>query len=318
MDLLESDMAAVDALISQRMASEVPMIPELAAHLIQAGGKRVRPMVTLAAARMLNYEGQHHHRLAATVEFIHTATLLHDDVVDQSALRRGQASANMVWGNAASVLVGDFLFAQSFNLMVETQSLRVLEILSQASRVIAEGEVAQLASANDLDMTIEDYFKIIDGKTAALFAAAAQVAAVISNRPDAEERALAKYGRQLGLAFQLVDDVLDYGGVQARLGKRVGDDFREGKVTLPVVLAIKGASDEDRRFWTRVMIDLNQDEGDLEMAIDRLKASGALARASERAREHARAARSALEPFAENDYRSALMELADFVAERTY
>lgn len=321
--LVAGDMQKVDTLIQARMSSDVPMIPELASHLVNAGGKRVRPMVTLAAAGMLGYKGEHHHRLAATVEFIHTATLLHDDVVDESALRRGLPSANTVWGNAASVLVGDFLFSQSFSLMVETGSLRVLEILSNASRIIAEGEVAQLASAHDLDLTEDKYFTIIRGKTAALFSAAAQIAAVINQSDPAKgqssEQALADYGMHLGLAFQLVDDALDYDGAQADLGKRVGDDFREGKVTLPVVLALARGDAEDRAFWQRTMMGLDQSDADLAVAIAKLRDSKALDDTLALARTHADAAQSALaQHFEDNAYRSALMGLAAFVVARAY
>ncbi len=311
-------MAAVDHIIQTSMSSHVPMIPELAAHLINAGGKRVRPMVTLGCARMLDYDGVDHHRLAATVEFIHTATLLHDDVVDESALRRGRASANTVWGNAASVLVGDFLFARAFNLMVEPGSLRILEILSNTSSIIAEGEVAQLAAANNIETTTEEYFTIIDGKTAALFGAASQVAAVLAERNRTEEEALAVYGRELGLAFQLVDDVLDYGGVSARLGKRVGDDFREGKVTLPVILALREANADERQFWLRVMENVDQTDDDLGHAISILEKYGALTGVLATARRHADAACQALSGFPDNAYRNALIGLANFVVERVY
>ncbi|MGE0045426.1 MAG: polyprenyl synthetase family protein, partial [Hyphomonadaceae bacterium] len=246
-------MGAVDQIIHERMISPVGMIPNVAAHLVDAGGKRIRPLITLAAARLLGGGGDAARKLAAAVEFIHTATLLHDDVVDESGLRRGKASANRVWGNAPSVLVGDFLFARSFNLMVETGDIAVLDILARAASIIAEGEVMQLAAANDADATLDRYLAIIEAKTAALFEAAARAGAVVAGRPGAEADALAIYGKNLGLAFQLVDDALDYDGRAAAMGKDVGDDFRVGKVTMPVVIARDAGDLDERDFWRRVM-----------------------------------------------------------------
>ncbi len=316
--LVSQDMAEVNRVILDRMQSSVGMIPNLADYLMSAGGKRVRPMLTVAAARMLGYQGGDHVKLAATVEFIHTATLLHDDVVDGSELRRGQAAANRVWSNAASVLVGDFLFARAFNLMVETNSLRVLDILASASSVIAEGEVRQLAAANDIALGREDYHAIIEAKTAALFAAATQVAAVIAQAPAEVEERLFRYGRELGMAFQLVDDALDYGGSQARLGKAVGDDFREGKMTMPVVLAVAAGDSEERRFWARVIEAGDQQDGDLERAIAILGRHGALEATAEAARRHAHTAQDALAGFPPGPYRDALINLADFVVTRAH
>src|SRR5690242_6312919 len=242
-ELVRHDLGAVNALILERMQSTVALIPQLAGHIIAAGGKRLRPMLTLATARLCGYRGGRRHvALAAAVEFIHTATLLHDDVVDASDLRRGLATANAVWGNKPSVLVGDFLFSRAFQLMVEDGSLKVLDILSSASAVIAEGEVLQLVTSNDTETTEESYLAVIQAKTAQLFAAASRIGAVLADRPSAEEQALEAYGRSLGIAFQLVDDMLDYSAEQAELGKTVGDDFREGKITLPVVLALRSAS----------------------------------------------------------------------------
>ena len=235
-------MDRVNALIRARMASEhAPRIPEVTAHLVEAGGKRLRPLLTLAAARLCGYQGEHHLRLAATVEFIHTATLLHDDVVDESRRRRGRPTANLLWDNKSSVLVGDYLFARAFQLMVETGTLRVLDILANASAVIAEGEVLQLSVAADLATDEATYIQVVRGKTAALFAAAAEVGGVIAGAPEAEVAALASFGDALGIAFQIADDVLDYGGLGAALGKNVGDDFREGKMTLPVIRALAAA-----------------------------------------------------------------------------
>ena len=259
--LIRADLEQVNTLILERMQSPVALIPQLAGHIIAAGGKRLRPMLTLAAARMCGYRGARHVALAAAVEFIHTATLLHDDVVDASDLRRGLATANAVWGNKPSVLVGDFLFSRAFQLMVEDGSLKVLEILSRASAVIAEGEVLQLITSNDIATTEEDYLRVIDAKTAELFAAASRIGAVLAERGEAEERALESYGRNLGIAFQLVDDMLDYSAHEIELGKSIGDDFREGKITLPVVLALRASDERELQFWRRTLEQLDQQRG---------------------------------------------------------
>ncbi|HET8997047.1 MAG TPA: polyprenyl synthetase family protein, partial [Acetobacteraceae bacterium] len=264
--LVGGDIEACNRAIIARMDSPVSLIPQLAAHIVAAGGKRLRPLLTLAAARLCGYAGDRHVHLAACVEFIHTATLLHDDVVDESQLRRGLASANAVFGNKASVLVGDFLFARAFQLMVDDGSLKVLGILSQAAATIAEGEVLQLVTQNDLSTPEERYLEVIKGKTAALFAAACQVGAVVADRPEIEERALAEYGLNLGIAFQLVDDALDYAADQATLGKTVGDDFREGKITLPVLVAYQAGDADERAFWRRTIETSEQMEADLEQA----------------------------------------------------
>lgn len=315
--LLAEDLAAVDAIIHQYMTSPVGVIPNLAAHLIDAGGKRIRPLITLAAARLLGGGGDGPRKLAAAVEFIHSATLLHDDVVDVSSLRRGKKSANVVWGNSASVLVGDFLFARSFNLMVETGDLMVLDILARAASVIAEGEVMQLAAANDAETTRERYMEIVVAKTAALFAAAARAGAVAAGRPGVEATALETYGRELGLAFQLVDDALDYGGLSATMGKNIGDDFREGKVTLPVVFARDAGDDAERAFWRRVMGGERTDD-DFHRALSLLKRHNAIGLTLEAAREHGARARAALETLPANAYREALVDLPDFVVERAH
>jgi octaprenyl-diphosphate synthase len=316
--LAYDDMRAVDALILERMASEVALIPELAEYLISAGGKRVRPMITVAAARMIGHRSQDELLLAAAVEFIHTATLLHDDVVDQSDLRRGRKPANLVWGNAPSVLVGDFLFARAFMLMVDAGSMDALNVLSRAASTIAAGEVHQLEAVGKIDVAVSDYMDIIDAKTAALFAAAAQVSPIIAGRSKDEEEALRTYGRELGLAFQLVDDALDYGGLDATLGKKTGDDFREGKVTLPIAIALEAAGPEERAFWERVIVKENQAEGDFAQALELMRRHGALAATVEAARTHAANARKALSGFPENEWREALENLADFVVERAY
>jgi octaprenyl-diphosphate synthase len=277
--LVADDLAEVNTLIRARMSSEhAPRIPEISAHLIEAGGKRLRPILTLAASRLCGYEGADHIKLAATVEFIHTATLLHDDVVDESAKRRGRATANILWDNKSSVLVGDYLFARAFQLMVETGSLEVLRILSNASAVIAEGEVLQLTTAHDLTTDLARYDQVIRGKTAALFAAATEVGGVIAGVNATQVAALRTYGDGLGMAFQLADDLLDYGGSSAALGKNTGDDFREGKVTLPIILAFSRGDNQAQTFWRRTIARGQQETGDLEQAMNYLRQTGALDR----------------------------------------
>ena len=266
MKLVRTDLDRVNSTILEHMQSPVHLIPQLAGHLIAAGGKRLRPMLTLGAAALCGYSGDRHIKLAACVEFIHTATLLHDDVVDESELRRGQETANTVWGNQASVLVGDFLFSRSFQLMVMDGSLHVLKILSGASAIIAEGEVQQLITTNDTATSETAYLEVIQSKTAELFSAAARIGAVVADRPKDEEDALTSFGTNLGIAFQLVDDALDYSARQAELGKTVGDDFSEGKITLPVILAFRRGTEVDRKFWKRTLEELDQEPGDLEKA----------------------------------------------------
>jgi octaprenyl-diphosphate synthase len=316
--LVADDLKAVNTLIVQHMDSPVQMIPQLAGHIIAAGGKRLRPMLTLAAARMCGYQGNRHLGLAATVEFIHTATLLHDDVVDDSDLRRGLASANAVWGNKASVLVGDYLFSRSFQLMVEDGSLRILDILSGASAVIAEGEVLQLITTNDTNTGETAYLDVIKAKTAQLFAAACQIGAIVAERPPVEEEALETYGMNLGIAFQLIDDVLDYSAKQATLGKTVGDDFKEGKISLPVILAFRRGNDDDRAFWRRTLEDLDQHEGDLEHAIHLMEKHQALEDSVERARHYGAIAHDALGIFDDGPHKQAFNELIEFCINRAY
>lgn len=318
--LAANDMAQVETVIAERVDSErTPLIASVARYLVEAGGKRIRPLITVAAARMLGYDGAGHHSLAAAVEFIHSATLLHDDVVDESELRRGKKPANQVYGNAHSVLVGDFLFARSFMLMVDAGSMQALHVLSRAAAVIAEGEVRQLEAVRDIDLSRDDYLGIIDAKTAALFAAAAQVSPILADAGPEMEHALETYGRELGLAFQLVDDALDYGGLAADLGKNVGDDFREGKMTLPLVLAVEQADDDERAFWRRVITDPNgQRDGDLEEAVAILKRRGCLDATLEAARNHAASAVKALQGAPKNVWSDSLAALAEFVVERAY
>ena len=316
--LVGNDLEAVNELILAKMHSSVEMIPQLAGYIIAAGGKRLRPVLTLAAAKMCGYQGDNHKMLAAVVEFIHTATLLHDDVVDESDLRRGLASANAVFGNKASVLVGDFLFSRAFQLMVNVGSLDVLRILSNASAVIAEGEVLQLQTSNDTETSEQAYLAVIKAKTAELFAAACRVGAVVAARPQAEELALYDYGMNLGIAFQLVDDVLDYSAKQAKLGKTVGDDFREGKITLPIVLAFRRGNDEERTFWRRTMEELDQQDGDLERAQQLMARHNALKDTVERARHYGAIARDALGLFPDSAVKRALLDVIDFVIDRDY
>lgn len=316
-DVLSGDMAAVNTLISTRMNSEnAPRIPEVTAHLVEAGGKRLRPMLTLAAARICGYEGDDHVKLAATVEFIHTATLLHDDVVDESGQRRGRPTANLLWDNKSSVLVGDYLFARSFQLMIETGSLRVLDILANASAVIAEGEVLQLTAAQNIETTEEIYLQVVRGKTAALFAAACEVGGVIASATEDHIDALRGYGDALGVSFQIVDDLLDYNGASASLGKNTGDDFREGKLTLPVIMAISQGDSEERNFWRRTIGKRQLQDGDLEHALELMAKYRTLEATKVQALSWANVARKSLEPLPDSPLRTLLDELAEFVVSR--
>ncbi|MBA3525758.1 MAG: polyprenyl synthetase family protein [Pseudomonadota bacterium] len=317
-DLVAEDMNGVNAVILERMQSKVALIPELAGHLIAGGGKRMRPMLTLAAARLLDYSGTRHHKLAAAVEFIHTATLLHDDVVDGSGTRRGKRTANLIWGNPASVLVGDFLFSRAFELMVEDGSLKVLKILSRASSVIAEGEVEQLTAQRRVETAEEQYLSIISAKTAALFAAACRVAPVVAEAGEEAELALDCFGKHLGIAFQLTDDVIDYTSDSEVMGKGVGDDFRDGKMTLPLILAYARADEADRAFWRAAVSGERAADEDLARAIELMRSSGALADTVERARYYARRAIDALAPFPAGKAKTALTEAAEFAVSRAY
>ncbi len=316
--LTAASMNGVNAVILARMQSKVVLIPELAGHLIAGGGKRMRPMLTLACASLLGYPGTRHHKLAAAVEFIHTATLLHDDVVDSSNLRRGRRTANVIWGNPASVLVGDFLFSRAFELMVEDGSLKVLKILSSASAVIAEGEVEQLTAQRRVDTDEELYLAIISAKTAALFAAACRIAPVIAEADEAKEIALDRYGRHLGIAFQLIDDVIDYASDAETMGKGVGDDFRDGKMTLPLILGYARSSADDRAFLASAIKGERNDDGDLARAIALVRSTGALADTIERARQHGRQAIDALACFPDGAAKAALVEAAEFAVSRAY
>jgi octaprenyl-diphosphate synthase len=315
--LLGSELDRVNQLIVERMQSSVELIPQLAGHLVASGGKRLRPMLTLGCARLCGYDGSRHIALAAAVEFIHTATLLHDDVVDASDLRRGRDTANAVWGNKPAILVGDFLFSRSFELMVADGSLHILEILSRASSIIAEGEVLQLMTQNDLQTTEDSYLEVVQAKTAELFAAASRIGAVMAERPREEEEALDRFGRNLGIAFQLVDDMLDFSARQTELGKCIGDDFRDGKVTLPILVAFGRGDDEERAFWRRALEEMDQRAGDLEQAIELVERRGALAETLSRARAYGATAIDALSIFHDGIERRALIEAAAFATERS-
>jgi octaprenyl-diphosphate synthase len=316
--LVAADMNGVNAVILERMQSKVSLIPELAGHLIAGGGKRMRPMLTLACANLLGYPGTRHHKLAAAVEFIHTATLLHDDVVDGSGMRRGKRTANLIWGNPASVLVGDFLFARAFELMVEDGSLKVLRILSHASAVIAEGEVEQLTAQRRIETGEEQYLDIIGAKTAALFAAACRVAPVVAEASEDSELALESYGKNLGIAFQLTDDVIDYASDAATMGKDFGDDFRDGKMTLPVILAYARGGDSDRKFWRKAIGGERASDADLAHAIQLMRSSDALSDTVEHARQYGRRAMDALAMFPASKAKSALVEAVEFAIARAY
>jgi len=316
--LTENDLRETNSLIVHAMDSPVVLIPQLAGHIVAAGGKRIRPMMTLASARMCGYQGQRHVGLAACVEFIHTATLLHDDVVDESDLRRGEASANAVWGNQASVLVGDFLFSRAFELMVADGSLEVLAVLSKASSVIAEGEVLQLTTTNNTETGETQYLEVIRSKTAQLFSAACRIGALVADRPKIEEDALETYGMNLGITFQLVDDALDYSAKQATLGKTVGDDFREGKITLPIILSFRRGDDDERTFWRRTLEELNQKDGDLDHAIELMNKHDALDDTVERARHYGAIARDAMGIFEDGPEKTALIDAIEFCINRAY
>ena len=312
------DLKAVNQLILRRLDSQVDLVPQLAGHIIVAGGKRLRPLLTLGAAKLCQYTGDRHISLATCVEFIHTATLLHDDVVDESHLRRGQETANALFGNQASVLVGDFLFSRSFEIMIEDGSLDVLRILSHASSIIAEGEVLQLMTTNDTQTSEDTYLEVIKAKTAQLFAAACRIGAVVSDRPRIEEEALESYGMNLGIAFQLIDDVLDYSAKQATLGKSIGDDFKEGKISLPVILAFRRGDELEREFWHRTLEKLDQNEDDFAHALHLMEKHGALKDSVERARHYGAIARDSLGIFKDGPIKVIFGDLIDFCIERAH
>ena len=316
--LVRDDLQKVNALILDYMRSDVALIPQLAGHLIGAGGKRLRPLLTLAASQLCGYQGTRHLGLAACIEFIHTATLLHDDVIDDSDLRRGQTTANAVFGNKPSVLVGDFLFSRSFQLMSADGSLEVIATLAKASAIIAEGEVQQLMIQNDIETTLDSYLSVINSKTAALFSAATRLGAIVAERPEQEKDALAHYGQHVGIAFQLVDDVLDYSARQAELGKTIGDDFREGKMTLPVLICLQKSDADERQFWQRTLGDLDQHDGDLDRALALMTKHATLADSMNMARDYARRAIADLDQFPHSPARTALIDAAEFSVSRDF
>jgi octaprenyl-diphosphate synthase len=318
LDIVAGDMEAINRIILDKAVSDVELIPELAHHLIDSGGKRLRPMLAIAASKLCGYKGDGHVRTAAAIEFMHTATLLHDDVVDESDTRRGRETARLIWGNQATVLVGDFLLGQAFRMLVDVGSLPVLRILSNAAATIAEGEVMQLAAAKNTATTEDAYLEIIDAKTAALFSAASEVGGAIADRPSDEQAALRSYGRNLGIAFQLVDDALDYSGDSANLGKSVGDDFREGKITLPVILSFRRGNDRDREFWNRTVVSGEIDEGDLEHAIGLMKKHGTIDATLDRARYYGGIARDALAIFPDSREKNAMQDVIDFCIARAH
>ncbi|AOR75608.1 polyprenyl synthetase family protein [Novosphingobium resinovorum] len=316
--LTASGMNSVNAVILDRMQSEIPLIPALAGHLISGGGKRMRPMLMVAAAELCGYQGNRHHKLAAAVEFLHTATLLHDDVVDGSDMRRGKAAANIVFGNPATVLVGDFLFTRAFELMVEDGSLKVLRVFSKASSIIAAGEVDQLTAQRRIETSEDHYLQIIGSKTAALFAAATRISAIVAEKSEAEEMALDAYGRNLGIAFQLVDDAIDYDSEVTESGKDKGDDFREGKMTLPVILAYARGNAEERKFWEDAIAGFRTEDEDLAHAVELINRHGCVEATRERARLYAQRAIDAIAGFPAGEARNAMAEAVEFAVARRY
>lgn len=318
-DLNANDLSRVDEEILSRLSSPVSMIPDLAGHLIQAGGKRLRPILTLSAAGAVRYNGNHHIPLAAAVELIHGATLLHDDVVDDSSMRRGAKTANIIWGNKESVLVGDYIFSRAFELMVEANDIRVLKILSHASSVIAEGEVLQLSTQKNLDTTKDMYINVINAKTAALFAAATEVSGVIASAEAQIQHTLHAFGRNFGIAYQLVDDALDYAGFELTMGKSTGDDFREGKMTLPIILAFARANEFEKKFWKRTISDSNQHDGDFQQACELIKQHNCVAETFVLAEQYSQAAISCLNQLPEkNEYTRILSSLVETALTRTH
>ncbi len=317
-ELVAADMERVNATILARTGSEVTMIPEVANHLISSGGKRLRPMLTLAMARLAGYSGDGHIKLAAAVEFMHTATLLHDDVVDESDMRRGKMAARMLWGNEASVLVGDFLLGQAFKMMVEVGNLHALDILSAAAAVIAEGEVMQLGTAKNTATNEDEYLAVIRAKTAELFAAACEVGPALAAKEKAEQAACRSFGMNLGIAFQLIDDALDYGGKSAKLGKNVGDDFREGKITLPVVLSFRRGTESERAFWNRTLSNGEVNDGDLDTAMAMMVKHHAIEDTVGRARHYGAIAKDALALAPDSAIKEALEEAVDFCIARAH
>ncbi|MCE2926785.1 MAG: polyprenyl synthetase family protein [Rickettsiales bacterium] len=315
--LVRDDLKRVDQLIMTRVANDVPLIGEIAHHIVASGGKRIRPALTLISAQLCGYRGDQHIALATAIEFIHTATLLHDDVVDESKLRRGLATANEMFGNKASVLVGDFLLSQAFQIMVEDGSLRVLQILSDASAVIAKGEVMQLMTEGEPATDVQDYLKVIHAKTAELFAAACELGAVASGQSGYDIK-LRQFGTHIGMAFQLIDDVLDYIADEQTLGKTIGDDFREGKVTLPIILAYKHSSASEQEFWKRTISDGQQETGDLSQAIQLMNKYNAINQTIAMAEQYCDQACQDLASFEPSAAKDAMLDVVEFCRQRVY
>lgn len=317
-DLFSADMEQVNALIIRNMHSDVPLIPKLAQYLISAGGKRIRPLLTLASTALFDGPMDKSYHLAAAVEFIHTATLLHDDVVDESLERRGKKTANLVFGNQASVLVGDFLFSKSFQMMVESGSLDILRILSNASAIIAQGEVLQLAATNDIETDMPTYLHIIESKTAALFAASCEVGAVLSDKDNSTITAMRIYGTKLGTAFQIIDDALDYAADQEKLGKEIGDDFKEGKMTAPVIFALENANEEERIFWKRTLGYKKQKEEDFDQAMKIIASHNALDKTIALAQKYADDATQALSVLPDGQIKTLLCDITGYTITRSF
>lgn len=315
--LLSSELAKVNTLITSQLQSEIPLIPELASHLISAGGKRVRPMLTLAAGKLCGYEGEALHALAAAVEFIHTATLLHDDVIDESELRRGKPSANQLWGNQPTVLVGDFLFSRAFEMMVSSNSIEVLDCLSRTARIISEGEVNQLMITRDLTTDQSAYFKVIGAKTAQLFASAARVGPILAALSENHKNAMEAYGYHIGIAFQLVDDLMDYFGQSDMIGKNTGDDFKEGKMTLPVILAYQAGNTQEKAFWQKCLGDLKQEPQDFNQALAYMSHHKTYETCKTEAENHINKAKESLDLFEDSSIKQAMLGLADYIGTRT-
>lgn len=314
--LISEDMQAADQLIRQQLHSEVVLINQLGAYIINSGGKRLRPVLVLLAARACDYQGNAHIDVAAIIEFIHTATLLHDDVVDDSSLRRGRETANAIWGNEASVLVGDFLYSRSFQMMVAIRSMRVMDILANTTNTIAEGEVMQLLNCQDPDTTEERYMDVIHCKTAKLFEAAAQLGAVLADRPLSEEEALANYGMHLGTAFQLIDDMLDYSDSSAAIGKNIGDDLAEGKPTLPLIYAMRHGAPQEASIIREAILQGGREN--IGVITKTIESTGAIAYTTALAKLESERAIAALETIPESPYKEALISLAEFSVSRTY
>ena len=315
-EFIADDLRAVDQVIRDRLHSDVVLIRQIADYIIGGGGKRLRPVLLILAARATGYEGRHHHELAAVIEFIHTATLLHDDVVDESGLRRGRPTANSLFGNAAAVLVGDFVYSRAFQMMVSVENMKVLRVLADATNVIAEGEVLQLMNCHNADLDEQGYLQVIRYKTAKLFEAATRLGAILGRAGDAAEAAMAAYGAHLGTAFQLIDDVLDYSGDHAVIGKNVGDDLAEGKATLPLIYAMKHGTAGQAALVRRAIQSGGLD--DLDAVLDAIRASGALEYARAQAQSETRTACAALTVLPQSSYRDYLLQLADFAVTRTF